>query len=336
MLSKLKSLFGKSRSQHRAHDRSNECNKENDKVQEYGHTSLEHARELSLSFISGLLGVRAIDTKESHAQEALMRESLDAEILGLSEHGIPKLSKSALSLVSDLMSYDTPQEKIVSAINEDPALAGKVLSIANSPRYVASDTQISDLEHAVCMIGLIRLKEIVMQSLVADKFKVDSYYFETFGKGLWEHSSEVANSSKIIALKSQLNENQAYFIGLIHDLGKLIIFKKLVELHSSNRVEPHPKVFSNLLNDYSAALTRRACELWELPAEWYLPIIECQLAEPGDLKHPESIVLFLANHFAELNALYMAGEITEFELIWKLQEAGSSIEEFRELYPETH
>ena len=341
MFAKLKSFFGfaKKTNDEVAQSKvdqsvSQVATNEASQTQEYGHQSLEHARELSLSFISSLLGVRAVETEQSKAQEDLLREALDAEITGLSERSIPKLSKSALSLVSDLTSYDTPQSKILTAINEDPALAGKVISIANSPLYIASDTEIKDLDHAVTMIGLVRLKEVVLKSIMADKFELNSYYFETFGKALWEHSSEVAGNAKKIAEQSGLNGNQAYFIGLIHDLGKLIIFKKLVELHSEEGSEPHPQVFSNLLSDYSAALTRRACEVWELPIDWYQPILEFQMAEPGDLKQPESVALFLANLFAELNALFAAGEITEFELIWKLQEVGSSIEEFRELYPE--
>jgi hypothetical protein len=63
--------------------------------------------------------------------------------------------------------------------------------------------------------------------------------------------------------------------------------------------------------------------------------MEFQMAGPGDLKSTESVALFLANSFAELNALFTAGEITQFELVWRLQEAGSDIEEFLTIYPDT-
>jgi putative nucleotidyltransferase with HDIG domain len=303
--------------------------------QEYGSQSLDHARELNLAFISSLLGVRALETEESKQQEIELRAALDAEMSGMTEKSIPKLSKSALSLMHDLMAPDVDQAKLVTAVNEDPGLAGRVLSTANSPVYVAPGTQIKGIEHALAMLGHLRLRQIIMTSLMSNKFKIDSYYFETFGQSLWEHSTEVAVTARDIAEKKGGDVGLAYFAGLIHDIGKLIIFKKLVELHKQDKQQPHPQVFSNLLNDYSDALTRRACEIWKLPEYWYQPVMEFQMAGPGDLKSTESVALFLANSFAELNALFTAGEITQFELVWRLQEAGSDIEEFLTIYPDT-
>lgn len=296
--------------------------------------SLAHARELSLAFISSLLGVRAVVDDASRQQEDALREALDAEMVGFSEKSIPKLSKNALSLMHDILDPETPQSKIAEAIKEDPALAGKVISIANSPLFVSPGIEVTDLEHALSMLGQLRTKDVVMSALVADKFEVDSYYFETFGKALWQHSSEVAVNARKLAVKVEANPSLAYFIGLIHDVGKLIIFKKLIELHSKEGKEPHPQVFSNLLSDYSDALTRQACEVWGLPEFWFQPILEFQMADTDEMSQSESKVLFLANAFAELHALYKAGEITEFELVWRIQESGSSLEEFQMLYPD--
>lgn len=301
---------------------------------EYGSQSLEHARELNLAFISNLLGVRALETDESKEQETSLRIALDAEMSGMTEKSIPKLSKSALNLMHDLMKPDVDQNKIVEAVNEDPGLAGKVLSIANSPVYVAPSIEIKGIEHALAMLGHMRLRQVVMTSLMADKFKIDAYYFKTFGKALWDHSTEVAVNAREISCQNGGDEGLAYFAGLIHDIGKLVIFKKLVELHKDKDQQPHPQVFSNLLNDYSHALTRRACEVWDLPDYWYLPVIEFQMGEPGDLKSSEAVALFLANYLAELHTLFKAGEITQFELVWRLQEVGSDIEQFKTLYPE--
>ena len=339
MLSKLKSMFGANSDKPAPKKvtkqaQVSETTKAEEPV-EYGSRSLEHARELGLAFVSSLLGVRAVATESALEQERELRAELDAEMSGMTEKSIPKLSKNSLTLMSDLLDPETPQNKITDAIKDDPALVGKIISITNSPVYVAPDIIIKDLEHAISMLGHVRLRELVMASLVSDQFKVDSYYFETFGKGLWDHSSEVANIARKIAEQTGGRPGLAFFVGLIHDVGKLVIFKKLVEIHTRDNAEPHPQVFSHLLNDYSHALTRRACEIWQLPTEWYQPILEFQFAEPGDLKLAESVALFLANTYAELNALFVAGEITQFELVWRLQEAGTSLDEFCEVFPET-
>lgn len=338
MLSKLKSMFSdkpKSSNAKAAQTAAPEHEKAVSKEKaEYGNRSLEHARELNLAFVSSLLGVRAVESDASREQESRLRDALDAEITGMTEKSIPKLSQNALQLMSDLLNPDCSQSRILEAVKGDPALVGKIMSIANSPVFIAPGMKITDLEHAVSMLGLIRLRDVVMASLVADQFKVDNFYFEAFGKGLWDHSSEVANSARELAQNMGGQPGLAFFVGLIHDVGKLVIFRQLVNIHSRENAEPHPQVFSNLLNDYSHALTRRACEVWELPQEWYQPVIEFQMGEPGDLKQPESVALFLANTYAELAALFNAGEITQFELVWRLQEAGSSLDEFLEVYPD--
>ncbi|MFY0677532.1 MAG: HDOD domain-containing protein [Neptuniibacter sp.] len=345
MLSKLKGLFsgakqtetskGSACASETAQENPVSKSSNNDKLlNEYGNQDLEHARELNLAFISNLIGVRALETNESKQQELELRAALDAEMTGMTERSIPKLSKSAMSLMHDLMSPEVDQNKIVKAVNEDPGLAGRVLSIANSPVYVAPGIKIKGIEHALSMLGHIRLRQVVMTSLMSNKFKIDSSYFETFGQSLWEHSTEVAINARDIADTKGGDAGLAYFAGLIHDIGKLIIFKKLVELHKKEQQQPHPQVFSNLLNDYSDVLTRRACEVWGLPEYWYQPVLEFQMASPGDLKSTESVALFLANSCAELHTLYSAGEITQFELVWRLQEAGSDIDEFMALYPD--
>jgi len=295
---------------------------------------LEHARELNLAFISSLLGVRAVETEQSKQQEMELRAALDAEISCMSEKTIPKLSRSAMALLHDLMSPDVPQKKIIAAVNDDPGLAGKVLSTANSSVYVAPGVKIDGLEHAVAMLGHVTLRHIVMVSLMSDKFKVNSHYFDTFGDSLWQHSTEVATNARAIATEMGGDPGLAYFVGLVHDIGKLIIFKHLIELHSTDKQQPHAQVFSNLINDYSEALTLRACETWKLPEYWYKPIIDFQHKDNQGLDSIESQALFLANTYAELNALFAAAEITQFELVWRLEGSGSNLEEFLALYPD--
>lgn len=223
MLSKLKSIFwGKGDTNCASDFQDDPVTKfhlEVSEAQEYGHKSLENARELSLAFVSNMLGVRAVETEASKSQEERLRAALDAELLGLSEKSIPALSKKSLSLMSDLLNPETPYSKITAAIHDDPALAGKALLVVNSPLFIAPDIEIKNLEHALSMLGNKRLKDVVMASLIADKFEIDSYHFEMFGKALWEHSSEVAVNAKKVAEQKGADTDLAYFVGLTHDVG---------------------------------------------------------------------------------------------------------------------
>ncbi len=64
---------------------------------------------------------------------------------------------------------------------------------------------------------------VLMKALMPDK----PIYFKTFGKQIWTHSLQCAHLSQSLALHYKQNEFDAHFAGLIHDVGKIIIFESL-------------------------------------------------------------------------------------------------------------
>jgi HD-like signal output (HDOD) protein len=111
----------------------------------------------------------------------------------------------------------------------DQAIAAKILKLANSP-YYGMGGKVSSIQRASVILGHKTLGEIIAMGgascLLGER--LDGYGLDA--GALWKHSLAVAFGSRIIAQKvdpSLLND--AFTSGLIHDTGKLILDKYIIE-----------------------------------------------------------------------------------------------------------
>ncbi len=129
---------------------------------------------------------------------------------------VPFIVTKALKLIEDGSSDLRELEKTISS---DPALAVRVLKIANSAYYGLS-RNISQINEAIYIIGLRTLKDILLTSALKDVYKV----FGVIEKMLWEHSVGVAFASTIIGeYFKDINKEEIAIAGLVHDIGKIVI-----------------------------------------------------------------------------------------------------------------
>ena len=134
---------------------------------------------------------------------------------------LPVVLPKLLSLMEDNRSNATV---IADVISRDPALASKILKVANSA-YYGFQQEISDPERAVCLLGFNMVKSLalsigVIRSLPSDK-KSPNFSRE----GLWIHSLAVATVMEKLSERScKKNGNDYFFIvGLLHDIGKVVL-----------------------------------------------------------------------------------------------------------------
>lgn len=112
---------------------------------------------------------------------------------------------------------------VANLISEDPGLAARLLRIANSSFY-GYPSRIDTVTRAVTVIGTRQLTDIVLATSVVDMFEgipreiVD---MESF----WRHSIACGVASRILAsYRRELNVERHFVTGLLHDIGRLIIY----------------------------------------------------------------------------------------------------------------
>jgi HD-like signal output (HDOD) protein len=117
---------------------------------------------------------------------------------------------------------DSSFEDIGSIISMDAGLSARLLKIVNSPFFALSQ-KIDSVSHAMGIIGVKQLNDLVLSTAVADKFQgihEDLIDMESF----WRHSITCGMIARDIAkFNKNPNAEQLYLAGLIHDLGTLVI-----------------------------------------------------------------------------------------------------------------
>ncbi len=115
--------------------------------------------------------------------------------------------------------------RVAAVLAEDPAMSAKVLKLTNSAFY-GLNREIESVKHAVLIVGMEAIKNLVLSASVLDMFKgnnVDQEFQESF----WRHSLATAFCSRLLArrVKSRgmIDPDTAFSSGLLHDVGKMVI-----------------------------------------------------------------------------------------------------------------
>jgi HD-like signal output (HDOD) protein len=139
---------------------------------------------------------------------------------------IPLLVKDMMRVISNT---DTASFALCDIIRKDQSIFSKILKIANSVEYRQGRTErITDLNDAVLRIGTENVRKTLLATSVLDTF-LDGDGEDRFKlEGLWLHSCGVAIACSVLSERFDCEfSDQAYAIGLLHDLGKVIKIKFL-------------------------------------------------------------------------------------------------------------
>jgi len=135
---------------------------------------------------------------------------------------LPTLPSVITQLMSLSISDERFFEKVKQLAEQDPTFTARLIKIANSSAF-PSITPVTSISHAVSRIGSRRIKELITTFAIAKIF-VPSNKSE---RDLWAHSIQVAVASQLIAsIATELNINpeEAYLAGLLHDIGRFVLF----------------------------------------------------------------------------------------------------------------
>jgi HD-like signal output (HDOD) protein len=117
---------------------------------------------------------------------------------------------------------DSDINDLISVIQSDAVLSGKILRFANSV-YSSPAAEIDNLKDAVTRIGMIQAVQIVSATEVAGMFFSVPLPHGDICK-LWAHNLLVACLSNFYAGTNDLgNPGRWFFAGLLHDIGRLVL-----------------------------------------------------------------------------------------------------------------
>ena len=134
---------------------------------------------------------------------------------------IPTLPASVLRVMQMIEDPFCSSSDLAKVIQADPAMAAKVLKLANSS-YYGFRQKIGNIPQAVTLLGFATLKNTLLAAAVFDMFRVASTGFDL--PALWTHSVTAATAAKLLAKRARYpHSEKAFTAALMHDVGKIIL-----------------------------------------------------------------------------------------------------------------
>jgi putative nucleotidyltransferase with HDIG domain len=138
---------------------------------------------------------------------------------------IPTLPASVLRVMQMIEDPFCSSSDLAKVIQSDPAMAAKVLKLANSS-YYGFRQKISNIPQAVTLLGFATLKNTLLAAAVFDMFRLNGTGFDL--PALWKHSVTTATAAKLIAKRVRYPQSEkAFTAALMHDVGKIILARFL-------------------------------------------------------------------------------------------------------------
>lgn len=142
------------------------------------------------------------------------------------------LSTVAMAVIRLTSDPDVSFAKVARAVSADAGLTAKIIRKANSAFY-AGKTPVRTLPLAILKLGLSATRALTISSSVHAMFRMGDAAGREFE--LWRHSLSVGIGSHIIAKTSRLTvEDEAYVIGILHDIGKLVLLQRFPDVYEEH------------------------------------------------------------------------------------------------------
>lgn len=134
---------------------------------------------------------------------------------------LPVVATKINELIND---PDSSATDIAAIMKRDQVLTVKVLRLVNSP-YYGIPGGVSDVQRAIAFLGFNTLAQLVMGVSVFSMFELqNTQYFNILE--FWRHALSTAITSEQIAkIVKYPKPEECFTAGLLHDLGKLVIYK---------------------------------------------------------------------------------------------------------------
>jgi len=201
---------------------------------------------------------------------------------------IPSLPIVASRILHIIADDNSSLEELKKVISMDQSFSSRLLKVANSPYYRASNT-ISDITDAITRIGFTTVQALVFAVSLKDLRRP----LNKADVQLWDHSLAVSVASGLIARDlGLLPSDESFIYGLLHDIGKVVInlsmnkaFADVVKAVHELDI-PFTEAENKVLGFDHCDLGKYVADEWRLPAK--LAFVIANHHEPDILDCDES------------------------------------------------
>lgn len=263
------------------------------------------------------MSAQAMQTAASFVQEL-------AGDLNSGELELPMFSGTAVRIQRAFQADEVNIEEIVRLISSDPAIAARILELANSAA-VRGNRQITDLRQAVIRMGdkLVQSSVLTFAMRQVERNEGLTQHTKNKLRAIWIESIELAALSHVIAREyTKLNANEALLTGLLSVVGRLYIILKSLACGVADDEE-----LDQVVANWHPAISKAIAESWNM-SDNLITAMELQLETDPPLQEEATLaeVLCAARLLAESQASKVPLSGSEYPLMQRLGIADHSDE----------
>ena len=218
---------------------------------------------------------------------------------------LPSLPEIYLRVAEQLKDETITVQQIGDTVQHDPAITTRVLKMVNSA-YYGLPIQVASVAQSVSLLGRERLKHILIGSVLRGVFSSGQDNPAFSMQVFWQHSIKTAIIARELARQvREIEEPESMFTaGLLHDIGKLLLFKKFPERMLAAEEHAMQKRVDVLSAELSQVGLTHTAVGEALMQYWGLPqlLIDCatrhhEIVHDGPDRHATHLI-YLANQLS--------------------------------------
>jgi HD-like signal output (HDOD) protein len=254
-------------------------------------------------------------TLRNRTGEVMVKEELRRYIYSRIDE-LPTLPLVVPKVLALLRDPDVNAEALADLISRDPALAAKILKVANSAYYGFS-RQIDTVRHATALLGLKMVQSLAVSIGVLDVLPEPQNRPLFNHAGLWRHSVGVAVILQELGARHASGDAGEYLfmVGLLHDVGKVVLDRFFTEgfakVLQGMEADPSGKLHEaeqEIIGVDHCEVAEMLLERWRFPPTIAGPIADHHRPAPSDGTNPRDVALLrVANVLAQMLELGAEG-----------------------------
>ncbi len=210
---------------------------------------------------------------------------------------IPVLPEVVQNVQRVLRQPDSTADDLAAVIEKDAAMTVKIIGVANSPFYSGREkTRV--VREAIGRLGLKEIRDIVLTISTKNLYKTNNRQLKKLLEKIWEHSIACANCARAIAVEIEITDADRFFpIGLVHDIGKTVLIKKISEMTTGNESFDMADVMAGI-SEYNSSLSGVILRHWRFSKDYLQAAVFHEGYAIGPATSRAVLIINLANHLA--------------------------------------
>jgi HD-like signal output (HDOD) protein len=220
---------------------------------------------------------------------------------------LPSFPEIAVRVRRILADPNSTVEQVVRVVGSEPALAARLLRIANSASMNRTGRPVNDLRTAVSRLGynVVRSASIAFSMAQIRKSSKLKGLEQHLGV-LWERSSAAAAFAYVLArVASRVSPDEAMLAGMMHGIGKMYVLTRAV---SHPELFAEPDALEDVVAQWHAPIGKAILENWKFSEAMVNAVgdqeeLEREIEGPADLTDVVAVALIMVDHEGDASGL---------------------------------